>query len=148
MFREYLGRSELYDLIQSVVNDSFVDGIYNQFLVETLFHVRFYLLCSDEVFTEEELSDSFALYDKLVKENKLDKITGHGQYRTTAVSIDQIISANEKRNNSLSHAFKTIQEAIKTMEEDTDKLKQDIQDFDFDKIQEVVNFKKAVDGSK
>lgn len=148
MFREYLGRSELYDLIQSVVNDSFVDGIYNQFLVETLFHVRFYLLCSDEVFTEEELSDSFALYDKLVKENKLDKITGHGQYRTTAVSIDQIISANEKRNNSLSHAFKTMQEAIKTMEEDTDKLKQDIQDFDFDKIQEVVNFKKAVDGSK
>ena len=148
MFREYLGRSELYDLIQSVVNDSFVDGIYNQFLVETLFHVRFYLLCSDEVFTEEELSDSFALYDKLVKENKLDKITGHGQYRTTAVSIDPIISANEKRNNSLSHAFKTMQEAIKTMEEDTDKLKQDIQDFDFDKIQEVVNFKKAVDGSK
>ena len=148
MFREYLGRSELYDLIQSVVNDSFVDGIYNQFLVETLFHVRFYLLCSDEVFTEEELSDSFALYDKLVKENKLDKITGHGQYRTTAVSIDQIISANEKRNNSLSHAFKTMQEAVKTMEEDTDKLKQDIQDFDFDKIQEVVNFKKAVDGSK
>lgn len=148
MFREYLGRSELYDLIQSVVNDSFVDGIYNQFLVETLFHVRFYLLCSDEVFTEEELSDSFALYDKLVKENKLDKITGHGQYRTTAVSIDQIISANEKRNNSLSHAFKIMQEAIKTMEEDTDKLKQDIQDFDFDKIQEVVNFKKAVDGSK
>lgn len=148
MFREYLGRSELYNLIQSVVNDSFVDGIYNQFLVETLFHVRFYLLCSDEVFTEEELSDSFALYDKLVKENKLDKITGHGQYRTTAVSIDQIISANEKRNNSLSHAFKTMQEAIKTMEEDTDKLKQDIQDFDFDKIQEVVNFKKAVDGSK
>lgn len=148
MFREYLGRSELYDLIQSVVNDSFVDGIYNQFLVETLFHVRFYLLCSDEVFTEEELSDSFALYDKLVKENKLDKITGHGQYRTTAVSIDQIISANEKRNNSLSHAFKTMQEAIKTMEEDTDKLKQDIKDFDFDKIQEVVNFKKAVDGSK
>lgn len=148
MFREYLGRSELYDLIQSVVNDSLVDGIYNLFLVETLFHVRFYLLCSDEVFSEEELADSFALYDKLVKENKLDKITGHGQYMSTAKSLDQVISAYEKRNNSLSHAFKVMQEAIKIMEEDTDKLKQDIQDFDFDKVQEVVNFKKAIDGSK
>lgn len=148
MFRDYLGRSELYDLIQSVVEDSFEDGVYNPFVVETLFHVRFYLLCSDEVFSEEELADSFVLYDKLVKDNKLDKITGHGQYKSTAKSLEQVISAYEKRNNSLSYAFIAMQNTIKTMEENTEKLKEDLNDFDFDKVREVVNFKKAIDGSK
>lgn len=143
--KNYLKREEIYDLIDSVIRGSYLDGIFNPLVVETLFHVNFYKIIS--CFTEgEEKANPYDLYDKITQNGEIEKVISHPCYSSIKNLLEQTIETYEKRNNSMVRAFEIMQQSLEEMKSQTANLQRDINGFDLDKVKEIQKMVKTIEG--
>ena len=70
----YLSIRDKYDLIQSVLQKSYTNKIYDPFLIDVYFELGLVYMYSNIVFSIEDKTDEFELYDKLKSCGLLDLI--------------------------------------------------------------------------
>ena len=140
---------EIYELIEGVIADSKVNNIINPYLMDVYFHARFYLLTVDVIPTEDELKDIFLFYDKIKNDGSLAFVvsTISDLYQYVFENCIELKDAYEKYAQSLAYGLIAMGELSTKLNQDLEETKEKINNFDFEKVEEVVNFKKAIDGS-
>ena len=71
---QYLPLADKYDLISIALQKSYVDGIYNELLLDAYFHLALVYLYTDIEFTDEDKLDEMNLFDKLVTSGFIDEM--------------------------------------------------------------------------
>jgi hypothetical protein len=62
---QYLPARDKYDLLMITLQNSFEDGIYNEFKLNLYFELNLVYMYTNISFTEKQREDEFKLYDNL-----------------------------------------------------------------------------------
>ena len=146
--RKNIPSSDIFTLIQSVIKDSYVDNIYNPYIMNVLFHGRFVILVTDIEPTKEE-EDFFVFYDNIINKGILNKVvdTVNELYNEIFNHCLDTKEDYEKYNLSIVSGLEKLSTISDKLVKDTETTRENINSFDQEKVKEVVAFKKAIEGS-
>ena len=145
---KYLPIEEKDSLINLVIQNSFVDGIYDPLLIDTLFHLYLVYMYTNISFTEKQKESPLKLYDAIKSVGLLDEILKEipeGEYNSLLTFLDETIAARIKYNKSIAGIIQNILEIIPEQSANFTKM---LEEFDMSKYQNVLDFAKAANGGR
>lgn len=145
---KYLPIEEKNSLINLTLQNSFVNGIYDPLLLDTLFHTYLVYMYTNISFTDKQKENPFKIYDNLKSSGLLDEILKtipESEYNSLLHFLEEAIEKSTKFNNSI---YGILQSFIENIPEQAEKLTQQLQNFDMNKYQNVIDFAKAANGDR
>ena len=141
--KHYLSAEEKDNLLQATIQAASAGTIFNPFALDVYFHLYLVIYYTNITFTEEEMSDLPKLYDILESSGMIDMILQHidlEEYKTLRAYIDELSKIVIEYNTSIAKVINTIEQfAPKTAE----KVSKELNEFDIDKYEQVVNIARA-----
>lgn len=138
-----------YNLINTVLDNSYVDGIYNPALIEMNLGVFMIMAYTDITFDNIDNHDSTNdLYDKFKVAGLLTQIMSaipQQEFKDLIDMLEETKAARTARNGSISGA---VQNFIAQLPQMTEELQTALKDFDPEKYKEVINFAQAANGNR
>ena len=145
---QYLPLADKYDLISIALQKSYVDGIYNELLLDAYFHLALVYLYTDIEFTDEDKLDEMSLFDKLVTSGFIDemlKVFNKDEYEELHLILSKTVEMKMKYSIS---AASLISKIIDDLPRNADAAQKIIDNFDKEKFKEVMNFAIAANGGR
>ena len=145
---QYLPLEQKYDLIMITLQQSLVDGVYNDLLLEAYFHLALTYLYTDIEFSEEDKIDEMALYDNLLSSGFMDaflEVFNKSEYKMLHTYIENIIKLKMKYSTS---AASLIGKIIDDLPKNAEAAQTIVDNFDKEKFKEVINFAVAANGGR
>lgn len=146
--RKYLPIEDKIDLIQIALQNSFEDGIYNEMKLDVYFNLYIVYMYTDLIFTEEEKTDSFKLYNELESNEVIISVLGamdQREYHTLVEYLKVTKIAYEKYNNSVASFIKTM---IQDLPKNAETAAEIVKNFNPEEYPEVVRFANAANGNR
>lgn len=141
----FLTRQEISDVLELVLKNCYIDGIYNCVVADSLLHVNLCRVIFKGIeLTEEEENDCHLAYDNLNREGLIDQVKEHSQYQIIANFLNDLVRAYEERNSSLLYAIQKLPEIVEEMEKNVLAAKEMVDSFDKEKLTEVTNLRDAL----
>ena len=145
---KYLPIEDKDSLINLVIQNSFVDGIYDPLLIDTLFHLYLVYMYTNISFTEKQKENPLKLYDTIKSVGLLNEILKEipeEEYNSLLTFLDETIASRIKYNKSVAGIIQNILEIIPEQSANFTKM---LEEFDISKYQNVLDFAKAANGGR
>lgn len=147
--KRYLPLVEKVDFSQMLVQQAKDQrGILNEVALNALFQLYLVIYYTDYEFSEEELADHFALYDKLYKDNVIAEVMNaipNQEYENLYRDINRQIAREEFFANSLAFTFSDF---LNKLPDQMEKVAEIVNNFDPEKYQNVIDFATAANGGR
>ena len=145
---QYLPISDKIDIIQIALQKSEEDGIYNELLLDMYFHLHIIFCYTDLEFSEEDLSDLMALYDRLESHGFINEIMNAMDKNEYGNLVDYLEMMKKNKLKYQNTAAAVIRGIIQDLPKNAAAAKEIIDQFDPNKYPEVLNFAKAANGGR
>ena len=137
--KQYLPMEEKNDLIQIALQQSEENGAYNDIKLDAYFHVYLALFYTDIEFSDEDKRDVFGTYDKLVSSGLLDQIIVNIPEEEFSYIFENI-NLQKETNLKYKNSFACIvNDLLATLPVQAEKMKDIIDNVDFNKFQQVID---------
>lgn len=147
--KQYLPLADKVDFCQMLIQQAKDQrGILNEVALNSLFQLYLVLYYTDYEFSEEELVDHFALYDKLYKDNVIAEVMNaipNQEYDNLYRDINRQIAREEFFANSVGYQ---IADFVNKLPEQMEKVAEIVNNFDPEKYQNVIDFATAANGGR
>lgn len=146
--KEYLPVEDKIDLIQTALQKSEEDGIYNEMKLDVFFSLNIVYLYTNIEFSQEDREDEFKLYDKLEHEEFFEKVIslmGQNEYSLLFDWLEQTKEQSLKYKNTAAAVLRTF---VTDLPKNAAAAKEIIDQFDPNKYPEVINFATAANGGR
>ncbi len=147
--KRYLPLAEKVDFSQMLVQQAKDQrGILNEVALNALFQLYLVIYYTDYEFSDEELADHFALYDKLYKDNVIAEVMNaipNQEYENLYRDINRQIAREEFFANSLAFTFSDF---LNKLPDQMEKVAEIVNNFDPEKYQNVIDFATAANGGR
>lgn len=145
---KYLPCIEKNNILIVTLEESYEDGIYNPFKLETFFHLNLILMyCQSIDYSDEDIADPLKLYDIYKDSGLLDIIIDaieDEEYNELWNDLNALVEEKTKYNLSVMGIMNKIQLELPSMVE---QLK-NTENIDISKFSEVINFANAANGNR
>lgn len=145
---QYLPISDKIDIIQIALQKSEEDGIYNELLLDMYFHLHIIFCYTDLEFSDEDLSDLMALYDRLESHDFISEIIGAMDSDEYKSLVDYLEIMKKERLEYKNTAAAVLRGIIQDLPKNAAAAKEIIDSFDPEKYPEVINFATAANGGR
>lgn len=145
---QYLPISDKIDIIQIALQKSEENGIYNELLLDMYFHLHIIFCYTDLEFSEEDLSDLMALYDRLESHGFINEIMNAMDKNEYGNLVDYLEMMKKNKLKYQNTAAAVIRGIIQDLPKNAAAAKEIIDQFDPNKYPEVLNFAKAANGGR
>lgn len=145
---QYLPLDQKYDLMMITLQQSYVDGVYNDLLLDAYFHLALVYMYTDIEFTDQDKADEMALYDALQSSGFIDKFLSAlnpSEYDMLHSYIGLFVKLKMKYSTS---AANLLSKVIDDLPSNAEAAKTIVDNFDKDKFKEVINFAVAANGGR
>lgn len=145
---QYLPISDKIDIVQIALQKSEQSGVYNELLLDMYFHLHLVMCYTDLEFSEEDLSDLMALYDRLESNgwiNEIIQAMDQDEYKNLLDYLDVMKRTNLEYKNT---AAAVISRIIEDLPGKMAEVKEILESFDPEKYQEAANFATALNGGR
>ena len=145
---QYLPISDKIDIVQIALQKSEQSGVYNELLLDMYFHLHIIFCYTDLEFSDEDLSDLMALYDRLESNgfiNEIIEAMDEDEYKNLRDYLDIMKVENLKYNNTAAAVLSRI---IQDLPKNAEAAKEILEGFDLEKYQEAANFATALNGGR
>ena len=144
----YLPISDKIDIIQIALQKSEEDGIYNELLLDMYFHLHIIFCYTDLEFSEEDLSDLMALYDRLESHDFISEIISAMDSDEYKSLVDYLDIMKKERLEYKNTAAAVLRGIVQDLPKNAAAAKEIIDSFDPEKYPEVINFATAANGGR
>lgn len=145
---QYLPISDKIDIIQIALQKSEEDGIYNELLLDMYFHLHIIFCYTDLEFSEEDLSDLMALYDRLESHGFVSEIISAMDSDEYKNLVDYLEIMKKERLEYKNTAAAVLRGIVQDLPKNAAAAKEIMDSFDPEKYQEVVDFATAANGGR
>ena len=145
---QYLPISDKIDIIQIALQKSEENGIYNELLLDMYFHLHIIFCYTDLEFSEEDLSDLMALYDRLESHDFINEIISAMNKNEYGNLTDYLEMMKKNKLKYQNTAAAVIRGIIQDLPKNAEAAKEIMDSFDPEKYQEVINFATAANGGR
>lgn len=145
---QYLPIEDKIDLIDIALQKSFINGVYNEMLLDAYFYLYIIFMYTNLEFTEEEKANELELYNQLESSGAIiDILAGmdEDEYEYLETSLKTAKEAREKYGMS---AAALLQSFIQDMPQNATAAADIVNNFDKDKYKEVVEFAQYANGGR
>lgn len=145
---QYLPISDKIDIVEIALQKSKQGGIYNELLLDMFFHLHIIMCYTDLEFSDEDLEDMMALYDKLESNgfiNEIIEAMNQDEYKNLLDYLNIMKKENLEYNNT---AAAVISRIIEDLPAKMAEVKDILDQFDPSKYEEVKNFAMAANGGR
>jgi len=135
--KNYLPTKDKYDLIMITLQKAMENGVYNDFKLDTYFHLNLIYLMTNLEFTDADREDEDELYDKILSSGLLSAILGAVNpelYEYLLNTIDSVAAKLERNNQSLSGLLENFMQAMPQIDNNWAEL---LQSFDLEQLQDL-----------
>lgn len=142
--KQYLPINSKYNLVAMTADDCFMNGVFNPTNQELFFNVNLIYMYTDIEFTEEEREHPAAIYDMLEQNGVFNAVIAAIPTREMNMLYDLLKSTiveKKEYNKSIAGALKSMISDLPTIIEEAG---QQLNDFDINKYENVVNMAKAI----
>lgn len=146
--KQYLPIKDKYDIIDIVLQNAQENAVYNPIKMDMYFNTYVVLSYTDIEFTDEEKLDVETLYDTLSSSGILDEVIKNipeTEYNYLYDSLLSLSDSSEKYNSTIAAMIQTL---INTLPEQAEAVEKIIQNFDKEKLQQVIDFATAANGNR
>lgn len=145
---QYLPVRDKNDLVQIALQSARENGVVNEIKLEVFFNLFIVYFYSDLVFSDEEKSDPFQLYDELQSNGVLTRILGamsEHEYGSLVDYLDEMRGSQDAHENSAAGIIRMfIQDLPKNASDAAEILK----NVDLSKYEQVTKFAEAANGGR
>lgn len=145
---KYIPIRDKFDLINSVLDKSLVDGIYDPLRLEVYTELYTVMLYTNLVFSMEDREDEFILYDNLVTSGLsnqiLDEIPAN-ELNFIQGFIDETVRERGNYNSSMAGV---IRKAIDDLPKNAEAAAKIVEEFNPEKYNNVLQFAQAANGNR
>ena len=145
---KYLPIKEKYNLIESVLQKSYENGIYNPIKLDMYFALNLIYLYSNISFTEKQKEDEEKLYDTLQSSGVMDAIIDAIEDDEYNNLYTMLIETEEKYYNYRKTISGMLNEFSGTLNQNADFLKEIAETFDPNQFKNVLDFAQAANGGR
>lgn len=146
--KQYLPIEDKVDLIQITLQKAREKKLYNQLRLEQYFNLNLVYLYTNLSFTSKQREDESKIYDALESNGFFDILFSNfdeNEYNFLKENIEKTIEDELKYNTTFSALVSTLVDDLPAQAE---AMKDIMDNFDPEKLQEVVNFAKAANGGR
>ena len=145
---QYLPVRDKNDLVQIALQSARENGVVNEIKLEVFFNLFIVYFYTDLVFSDEERSDPFQLYDELQSNGILTRILGalnEHEYGSLVDYLDEMRGSQDAHENSAAGVIRMfVQDLPKNASEAAELLK----NVDLSKYEQVNKFAEAANGGR
>lgn len=145
---QYLPVRDKNDLVQIALQSARENGVVNEIKLEVFFNLFIVYFYTDLVFSDEEKSDPFQLYDELQSNGVLTRILGamsEHEYGSLVDYLDEMRGSQDVYENSAAGVIRMfIQDLPKNASDAAEILK----NVDLSKYEQVTKFAEAANGGR
>jgi len=145
---QYLPIEDKYALINTVLEQSKQDYIFNPCLLDAYFNLYIILMYTNISFTEKQKEEPLKLYNILKSNGLIDKIImtmNEEEYNDLVNKMNQQIQDIYKNQNSFAG---TISNLFSSISEQADEIQKLVENFDKEKFQNVLAFAMSVNNNQ
>ena len=145
---QYLPARDKYDLLMITLQNSFEDGIYNEFKLNLYFELNLVYMYTNISFTEKQREDEFKLYDNLKSNGFFElffQALNEDEYNELFNQLNVIKETLYINNNSVTTIIKKLIDDLPANAEAAAKI---VENFDPKQYKEVINFAKYANGGR
>jgi len=146
---KYLPIEDKYSLISITLQKSLENELtYNSVLLDMYFHLHLVYLYTNITFTDKQREDESKLYDNLKSNGLMDEVI-HSIPESEYNMLYQYLEEEAKKQMKIKRSFVgTVNSILNNLPIQMEHAAEIMNEFDVSKIQEVVNFAKAVNGGR
>lgn len=145
---QYLPISDKIDIIQIALQKSEEAGIYNELLLDMYFHLHIIFCYTDLEFSDEDLEDLMALYDRLESNGFVDKIIDAMDEREYNNLQEYLEIMKEEKLKYKNTAAAVLSGIVQDLPKNAAAAKEIMDSFDPNKYQQVIDFATAANGGR
>lgn len=146
---QYLPISDKIDIIQIALQRSEEeDGLYNELLLDMYFHLNIIFCYTDLEFSDEDLGDLMALYDRLESHGFISEIISAMDSDEYKNLVDYLEIMKKEKLEYKNTAAAVLRGIIQDLPKNAAAAKEILDTFDPNKYQEVINFATAANGGR
>ena len=145
---QYLPISDKIDIIQIALQKSEEAGIYNELLLDMYFHLHIIFCYTDLEFSDEDMEDLMALYDRLESNGFVDKIIDAMDEREYNNLQEYLEIMKEEKLKYKNTAAAVLSGIVQDLPKNAAAAKEIMDSFDPNKYQQVIDFATAANGGR
>ena len=141
--KHYLSAEEKDNLLQATIQAASAGTVFNPFAADIYFHLYLVIYYTNIAFTEEEMSDLPKLYDILESNGLIDMVLDYiedEEYEQLKDYVNALSDIVIDYNTSIAKIVNTIEQFAPNAAE---KISKEMNEFDIDKYEHVVNIARA-----
>jgi hypothetical protein len=146
--KQYLPVEDKYDLIDTVLQNSYENGHYNPLKVDTFFHLYLVYLYSNIQFTDAQKEEPAKLFDLLYSSQTLDIILSgmnEKEYSLLVQMLEKEIELSTNFNNTLGATIKNL---VDNLPINAEKAKEIVDKFNPEDFQNVLMMARQANGGR
>lgn len=145
---QYLPIEDKIDLIDIALQKAFVNGVYNEMLLDVYFNLYIVFMYTNLEFTDEEKANEIELYNQLESNGVMVDILMGMDSDEFAYLEDNLKNAKETRERYGTSAAALLQSFIQDMPQNAAAAASIVDNFDKEKFKEVVDFAQNANGGR
>lgn len=146
--KQYIPVEDKIDLIQTALQKSEENGIYNDIKLDIHFHLNIVYLYTDIEFEQDDFEDEMLIYNRLAINNVFDKVIGkmdEDEYNSLYNFLQIAKKDNLEYKNS---AAAVLRRMVQDLPKNAEAAKEIVDSFDRTQYQDLLDFTVAANGGR
>ena len=145
---KYLPIEDKRSLVMVALQNSFIDGIYNDIELEKNFNLNIIYMYTNLSFTAYQRADPDKLYDQMQSSNFIAAVIAHMEEDEYDALLDYLTVIKKELTEYRKSAGSLVSTLINDLPQNAEAAKKIVDTFDPDRYKEVIKFAEAANGGR
>lgn len=145
---QYLPIEDKYSLVMIALQNAYVDGIYNDIILEQVFNLNIVYMYTNIAFTDNQRANEAKLYDELESNGFIAQVIASIPENEYLALLDYLKNVRQSLTDYKMSVNATLQAFVENLPENAAAAADIVDNFDSEKYKAVVNFARAANGNR